>query len=71
MHYYNIRFGVSVKKKEFVETQHKFGQMTLIINDDYDKYYGFDLQNKKFEALFVSFVSDRGGAFKKIYRQQI
>jgi hypothetical protein len=53
MHYYNIRFGVSVKKKEFVETQHKFGQMTLIINDDYDKYYGFDLQNKKFEGIVL------------------
>ena len=35
MHYYNIRFGVSVKEKSFVDTQHKQGQMTIIINEDY------------------------------------
>ena len=53
MHYYNIRFGVSVKEKSFVDTQHKQGQMTIIINEDYDKYYGFDLQNKRFEGIVL------------------
>ena len=53
MHYYNIRFGVSVKEKSFVDTQHKLGQMTIIINEDYDKYYGFDLQNKRFEGIVL------------------
>ena len=36
-----------------VDTQHKQGQMTIIINEDYDKYYGFDLQNKRFEGIVL------------------